>query len=118
MRLLVVDDEPTFGQFVRDVAEAMGYEVTVTETVDAFRSAYETANPDVVVMDVVMPEEDGVQLMQWLADVNSRARLIIISGFNPIYIRMIDSLASSRGLCVAATLQKPVPLATLRQALS
>ncbi|NJM11595.1 MAG: hypothetical protein HC889_06675 [Synechococcaceae cyanobacterium SM1_2_3] len=37
-RLLIVDDEPAFGEFVRQVALALDYEVTVTKTVMRFSS--------------------------------------------------------------------------------
>ncbi len=39
-RLLVVDDEPEFGEFVRKVATDLGYEVRVTTNGKAFQAAY------------------------------------------------------------------------------
>ncbi len=48
-RLLIVDDEPEFGQFVRKVAEAMDFEVKVTTQVAHFKGAYGAFDPTVIV---------------------------------------------------------------------
>ena len=49
-RLLVVDDEPDFGDFVRQVAEGSGYEVTVTTGGKEFMEVYDDVDPTVVVL--------------------------------------------------------------------
>lgn len=54
-RLLICDDEPAFGRFVKNVAEDLGYEVEVTTTWQAFMQAYLTFSPTTVVLDIVMP---------------------------------------------------------------
>ena len=61
-RLLVVDDEPEFGEYVRKVAVELGYEVEVTGDGKSFMKAYESFNPSVIALDLVMPEIDGVEL--------------------------------------------------------
>ena len=66
-RLLAIDDEPDFMEIVRTVAEELGYEVKITDKADQFAEVYETLDPDVIVLDLVMPEVDGVELAQWLA---------------------------------------------------
>lgn len=67
-RLLVVDDEPEFGELVRQVAAGLGYEVRVTTNGRAFQSAYQELQPTVIVMDMVMPEMDGNELVLWLME--------------------------------------------------
>jgi len=44
-RLLVIDDEPEIGEFVRKVATGLGYEVRVTTDGRAFQAAYHELRP-------------------------------------------------------------------------
>ncbi len=116
-RLLVVDDEPGFGELVREIAEESGYQVGVTLNARDFKRAYEDLDPTVVVLDIVMPETDGIELIHWLADKNSRAKLIVVTGFNPRYAAMAEVLGRSQGLGEVVSLAKPFKVADLRLAL-
>ncbi len=58
-RLLVVDDEPRFRDFVGRVAVKLGFDVEHAADGRAFKSLYQAFGPDVAVMDVVMPGIDG-----------------------------------------------------------
>jgi two-component system OmpR family response regulator len=66
-RLLVIDDEPAFGQIVKRVAEASGFEVIVTHDPSAFMHAARQWHPSVIILDLKMPGIDGVQLLRTLA---------------------------------------------------
>lgn len=116
-RLLVIDDEPDFGAFVRNAAAPMGWDVTVTTTPAAFMKAYEQHDPARIVLDIVMPGMDGIELIRWLADRGCRADIVIVTGFNPHYAQMAEVLGTTRSLRITATLAKPVPLSKLRDAL-
>ncbi len=117
-RLLVVDDEPEFGEYVRKVAVELGYEVGVTGDGKSFMKAYESFHPSVIVLDLVMPEIDGVELVQWLVEHNCTAQLIVITGYNPKYAVLAAKLAEARGLSSVTTLTKPVKLSRLRNVLA
>ena len=62
-RLLVVDDDPDFGDFVRQVAEGSGYQVTVTTGGQEFMEVYDDVDPTAIVLDMVMPEIEGTELV-------------------------------------------------------
>ncbi len=96
-RLLICDDEPAFGRFVRTVAEGMGYRVLITGNGRAFIAAYEDFQPTTVILDMIMPEMDGNELVLWLAQRQSRARVIIITGFTPDYASNAKLLAEHEG---------------------
>lgn len=117
-RLLVIDDEPAFGSFVKEVAEGLGYDVRVTAKADEFADTYETFDPTVIVLDVVMPEVDGIELVQWLAQEKCKAKIVIVTGYNPHYADAAKRLVSAGDLPSVMTLTKPVSLADLRAALS
>ncbi len=113
-RLLIVDDEPDFGDFVRQVAEGSGYEVTVTTCGKEFMEVYDDVDPTAVVLDMVMPKIEGTELVQWLAARRCDVKVIIITGFHPDYAAIAGKLGKIRGLSSVTTLVKPVGTAQLR----
>lgn len=117
-RLLIVDDEPKFAAFVRKVAAPLGYDVEVTNHGRIFQEAYLRAVPDVVVLDMVMPEIDGNELILWLVEQDCTADLIIMTGYSPDYAVNARLLAEFKGLRSVTTLSKPISVARLRAALA
>src|SRR5512144_493093 len=117
-RLLIVDDEPRFATFVERVAEPLGYEVEVTNHGRDFQAAYVRKRPDVVVIDMVMPDIDGNELILWLVEQHSAADIIIITGYHPDYAVNARILAEFKGLRSVVTLSKPTSVTRLRQALA
>jgi DNA-binding response OmpR family regulator len=113
-RLLVLDDEPDFARFVRRVAEEIGYKVEMANRPAEFRRLYATFEPTVLVVDIVMPEADGIDTIRWLAGRKPNAGLIIVSGFEQRYLAAAEQIARLKGIDVAAALTKPIELATLR----
>jgi DNA-binding response OmpR family regulator len=116
-RLLVIDDEPNFGKFVSRVASALGFDVEVTSCSEDFMAAVPRFQPDVIVLDIVMPKVDGIELIQWLASRGTKARVIVTSGFNPRYAEAAQILGAAAGILSIATLPKPVARADLETAL-
>lgn len=117
-RLLIVDDEPRFAAFVERVAEPLGYEVEVTNHGRDFQAAYLRRRPDIVVIDMVMPDIDGNELILWLVQQRSAADIIIITGYHPDYAVNARLLAEYKGLRSVVTLSKPISVMRLRQALA
>ena len=117
-RLLVIDDDPAISEIVRAVAEGLDFDVRTTERADEFADIYEEFQPNVVILDLVMPEVDGIELAQWLAHVKSPARVIFLTGHNPRFTDAARAMADSGELSSVTTLTKPVSIAVLRQALS
>lgn len=116
-RLLLVDDEPEFGKLVKKVAEDLGYEVMLTVEAKDFMEHYDGFDPSVVVLDIVMPETDGIEVMNWLVKRGSSAKVICVSGYHPDYAKMAETLGTLKGKMSVTSLVKPIRLADLRAAL-
>lgn len=116
-RLLIVDDEPRFAAFVGRVACRLGYAVEVTIHGSEFQAAYLREPPDTIVLDMVMPDIDGNELILWLVEQGCRADIIIITGYHPDYAVNARLLAEMKGLRSVLTLSKPVSVPRLREAL-
>jgi CheY-like chemotaxis protein len=116
-RLLVIDDEPDFMQIVRTVAEEMGFEVTTAGDAAEFKAVYTASPPDIMVIDVVMPEVDGIELVEWLVGVGCSRDVIMVTGYNPNYASAAAAIAQAKSSMNVRILQKPVLLKDLRVAL-
>jgi two-component system, NtrC family, nitrogen regulation response regulator NtrX len=62
--ILVVDDEPEIRRLVKEVLEDEHYRVETAENAAAARSLYEKHRPDLVLLDIWMPDTDGVTLLK------------------------------------------------------
>lgn len=116
-RLLVMDDEADFCEIVRITATSLGYDVTVLTDPNEFKATCGHLKPDTIVLDVVMPNIDGVELLRWLGAQESAAKIIVITGFSPLYAEMAEKLGAQYGLGRIQTLTKPVRVDDLRAAL-
>jgi CheY-like chemotaxis protein len=117
-RLLVVDDQVDFGAFIRRVARNLGLEVEITSTSKSFKAIYPRFDPTIITLDILMPDDDGIELVRWLARMNCTARIIIISGFHLRYAKAAESLGNVAGLTAITQLRKPLSVADLERALS
>ncbi|QYZ65784.1 MAG: regulatory protein [Gammaproteobacteria bacterium (ex Lamellibrachia satsuma)] len=106
-KLLVIDDEPDIGVFVRDVALDLGYEAISIHRPDSFE-AFFSDDIDLVVLDLIMPGRDGVELLRTMAERSSTASIILISGYDTGVLHSAQKLASEQGLHVVGTLTKPI----------
>ncbi|PSQ72725.1 MAG: sigma-54-dependent Fis family transcriptional regulator [Bacteroidetes bacterium QH_6_64_77] len=85
-RIFVVDDEPKIGNLFSNVLEKDGYEVDAfvnpRSLVEAFDE--ESEEPDVVVADMIMPEMNGVELMETLQERGLDAPIIIMTAHSSV----------------------------------
>ncbi|MCB1758370.1 MAG: EAL domain-containing response regulator [Gammaproteobacteria bacterium] len=115
-KLLVLDDEPDIGEFVRDVAIECEFEAISSHTSESFPSLYQH-NIDVVVLDLMMPGTDGVEIIRYLAECGSNSAIILISGYHAGVLHSAQELASEHGLHVLGTLTKPIRYTELERLL-
>lgn len=116
--LLSIDDDPQILEIIRKVALDLGFEVETALTAGKFMTAYSRSHPSVVTVDICMPDTDGIELLRWLGDVGSNARVIILSGAHPSYAEMAQRLAQVGGCRNIGILRKPFRIAELKRALS
>ena len=112
-RLLVIDDESDIAEYIGEVARGLDYEVRVTSDAGIFKQAVDDFDPSVVVVDVVMPEIDGIELVKYLGARGCKARVLVISGYAERYLDNTKSLAEAFGLASVTTMTKPLELARL-----
>jgi len=117
-RLLVVDDDPDVAAFVADVAAGLGFDAAVAGSAGAARERCRAAVPDVVILDLVLPAEGGVELLDFLGAECASAKVLLVTGLDAEVLDTAARIAEARGLGVAASLMKPLSLESLEAALA
>ncbi len=77
-KVLVVDDEPTIGDVVSRYLERAGYDTAVAETGSAALAQAASQRPDLVVLDLMLPDLDGLEVMRRLRQLNRERTAIIL----------------------------------------
>ena len=72
-RILVVDDEADIRELVQDILSEEGYVVDVAENAVAARAACARSAPDLVLLDIWMPDTDGISLLPTLTGSGKQA---------------------------------------------
>ncbi|MEJ2344840.1 MAG: sigma-54 dependent transcriptional regulator [Gammaproteobacteria bacterium] len=108
--VLVVDDEPDIRNLVREILEDEGYEVQVAESGAAARAACHDRRPDLVLLDIWMPDVDGVSLLkEWVeAEGGLPFPVIMMSGHGTV-----ETAVEATRLGAYDFIEKPLSLAKL-----
>ncbi len=115
--ILVVDDEPGIRELMREILEEEGYEVRMAEDGTHARSALEDKVPDLVLLDIWMPDVDGVTLLkEWKTQGRLTMPVVMMSGHGTVH-----TAVEATRLGAFDYLEKPVAykqlLDTVRKAL-
>lgn len=87
-QLLVVDDDPDVRELIQDYFSDNGFRVVEAKDATAMRSAIEASVPDVVLLDVGLPGEDGLSLARYLRE-HHDVGIIMVSGAGETVDRII-----------------------------
>jgi len=118
-RILVVDDDDVFRFAIRLVLEAAGYEVVDAADGAAGLQQYREQGADLVLVDVFMPEMDGLQVIRALRIAIPQPKIVAMSGGGRI--GFLDVLKAAGAVGAVRTLRKPFEshelLAAIREVL-
>jgi two-component system OmpR family response regulator len=82
--IFVVDDEAAARDMIGDYLKMHGFGVTLCESGAALRTAFAKARPDLVVLDLNMPEEDGLSVIRFLKQAGSVPIIMLTATASPI----------------------------------
>src|SRR4051812_38696746 len=116
-RLLIVDDEASMGTLIGRVARGCGFETKHADTAMHGLELVESWAPTHLVLDLQMPDTDGIEVLRHLAALKCGARILITSGHGTQVLNTAQRLGRDRGLAIAGVLAKPFEPAELRSLL-
>lgn len=107
--ILVVDDEPDIRELVRDILEDEGHQVSVAENGESARTQFARDTPDLVLLDIWMPDVDGITLLrEWSSGGRLACPIIVMSGHGTL-----ETAIEATRLGAHDFVQKPISLAKL-----
>jgi EAL domain-containing protein (putative c-di-GMP-specific phosphodiesterase class I) len=104
---LALDDDREIAETICELGKRAGFRAVASTEPARLRELVETTRPDVIVLDLQMPGEDGVSALRHLADTRSTAKIFIVTGMDERTIASAEQYGLRRGLAVLGTLQKP-----------
>jgi len=110
-RILLIDDDPGIRHVLRRALQAGGFEVAVAADGREGILAFEANPADLVVTDLVMPNQDGIETILALRKQHPLLPIIAISGVTRI--KPEDSLKIASKLGANATLEKPFSISQI-----
>ncbi|MEM7020766.1 MAG: sigma-54 dependent transcriptional regulator, partial [Pseudomonadota bacterium] len=116
--ILVVDDEPDICALVQEILEDEGYNVSVAEDAETARQLRQERRPDLILLDIWMPDTDGITLLrEWQDGGLVDVPVIMMSGHGSV-----ETAVESTRIGAFDFIEKPIALSrllnTLERALS
>ena len=115
-RILVVDDEPEIRRLVQEILEDEQYQVITAKDAASARVAYSGEQPDLVLLDIWMPDTDGISLLKEWSRAGALVPVVMMSGHGTV-----DTAVEATRLGAFDFVEKPLSmgklLATVERAL-
>ena len=107
--ILVVDDEPDIRQLISEILEDEGYKVAVAEDAEQAKELRRQRRPDLVLLDIWMPGEDGISLLKdWKKTGSLCCPVIMMSGHGTI-----ETAVEATRLGAYDFIEKPLSMAKM-----
>jgi DNA-binding NtrC family response regulator len=108
-RILVVDDEADIRELVQEILTEEGYEVEAAANAAEARAACAKRAPDLVLLDIWMPDSDGISLLrEWQHTQSMTAPVVMMSGHGTV-----ETAVEATRLGAVDYVEKPLSLAKL-----
>lgn len=82
-RILVIDDDPVILELLRSVLTLDGHRVDTAPDGREGMACFREQPPDLVITDLVMPEQEGIETIRMLRRLDAAVRILAISGEAP-----------------------------------
>ena len=107
--ILVVDDEPDIRSLVKEILEDEGFNVAVAENANKANQLLESFTPDIVLLDIWMPDTDGITLLkEWQEKSVLTAPVVMMSGHGNV-----ETAVEATRLGAYDFIEKPLSIAKL-----
>jgi CheY-like chemotaxis protein len=116
LRICVIDDDDLIREHIKALLEREGYQVVEAADARAGLALIDKARPEAVLVDIIMPDKDGVEL---IAEIRRRwpdLKVVAMSGGGRVGPNLYLQIAEKMG--ADACLKKPLTLADLTAALA
>lgn len=93
-KVVIADDNKEICELITDILAESGFEVDSVHNGYELLAYLEERTPAVIILDLMMPEKDGMSIINTLKQVSPYSRIIIYTGYreygNSVYARSVD----------------------------
>lgn len=79
VKVLLVEDEPVLAEIVQESLQSRGFEVVVADTIAIARTIYYDNKPNIIVLDVMLPDGSGFDLARQIRNVDTELPMIFLT---------------------------------------
>jgi CheY-like chemotaxis protein len=105
--LLVIDDQTGITKVVELIARQLGLNARSLNDSSEATDAFIAFMPDVVMLDMIMPEKDGIDVLNEILLTGIPVKVVLTSGFSDSYLRLAEGLAKFHANKNVSILRKP-----------
>lgn len=106
--IYIIDDERQTADLMAEYALLLGYQAkTYTEAVKFFEETDPYTEGSLIILDLIMPEMDGIEVMRKMVKTGNILPLILVSGYDNSVLHSAEQLAKAHSLEIIATIAKP-----------
>lgn len=80
-KILIIDDEEEMCEFVKSYLEKRGYEIAVAFSGQDALNAYPKENPDLILLDLGLPDMDGRDILKEIKIKMPRIKIMVVSAY-------------------------------------
>ncbi len=114
-RLLIIDDEPDASEFLKLLVEPRGYLVRTASSGAEARKVLETWQPEIILMDLILPDTDGIALLQEFKEASPESQVIMVTGYGSV-TKAVECMRSGAFTFIEKPVEPELLLATLEKA--
>lgn len=113
--IYIIDDEQQTACLLAEYVQLMGYQARAyTEAVKFFEETETYAEGSMMILDLNMPEMDGIEVMRRMVKTGNILPLILVSGYDSGVLHSAEQLAKAHSLEIIATIAKPFEYSVLK----
>ena len=111
---LIVDDREEVAVTLAEMCRAFGFAAAIAEQGVDMRALLERHRPACVIVDVLMPHQDGYEALKDIAAYDPNLPVMLVSGYGDNWLEMGLSLGQAQGLTAVRAAAKPVRVVAVR----
>ena len=106
-KLLVIDDQTGITKVVELIARQIGLTARALNSSAEATEVFIAFKPDVVILDMIMPEKDGIDVLNEILLTGIPVKVVLTSGFSDSYLRLAEGVAKFHDNENVSVLRKP-----------
>ena len=117
-KLLIVDDQAEITKVVGLIVKQLGMEFRAVNSPLKATEEFISYQPDILILDMIMPEKDGIDVLNEILLTGIPAKIVLTSGYSDAYLRLAEGVAKFYDSETVSVLKKPFRRAELMRLLT